>query len=77
MIASSLHRLLYNLSLSSKKVAMSSQQQMLLEIDADGMFTDFVLVRPEPIVSVRVNKTLSTPDAPERAILHDIKAMGL
>ena len=56
---------------------MSSQKQMLLGIDAGGTFTDFVLVRLEPIVSVRVYKTLSTPDAPERAILHGIKAMGL
>jgi len=56
---------------------MSSQQQMLLGIDAGGTFTDFVLVRLEPIVSVRVYKTLSTPDAPERAILNGIKAMGL
>ena len=56
---------------------MSSQQQMLIGIDAGGTFTDFVLVRLEPIVSVRVYKTLSTPDAPERAILTGIKAMGL
>ena len=56
---------------------MSSQKQMLLGIDAGGTFTDFVLVRLEPIVSVRVYKTLSTPDAPERAILNGIKAMGL
>ena len=56
---------------------MSSQQQMLIGIDAGGTFTDFVLVRLEPIVSVRVYKTLSTPDAPERAILNGIKAMGL
>lgn len=56
---------------------MSSQQQMLLGIDAGGTFTDFVLVRLEPIVSISVYKTLSTPDAPERAILNGIKAMGL
>lgn len=56
---------------------MSLQQQMLLGIDAGGTFTDFVLVRLEPTVSISVHKTLSTPDAPERAILNGIKAMGL
>lgn len=56
---------------------MSTQQQMLLGIDAGGTFTDFVLVRLEPTVSVSVYKTSSTPDAPERAILQGIKAMGL
>lgn len=56
---------------------MSTQQQMLLGIDAGGTFTDFVLVRLEPTISISVHKTLSTPDAPERAILNGIKAMGL
>ena len=56
---------------------MSSQQKMLLGIDAGGTFTDFVLVRLEPTVDVSVHKTLSTPDAPERAILNGIQAMGL
>ena len=56
---------------------MSSQQKMLLGIDAGGTFTDFVLVRLEPTVGVSVHKTLSTPDAPERAILNGIQAMGL
>ncbi|MDG1025696.1 MAG: hydantoinase/oxoprolinase family protein [Gammaproteobacteria bacterium] len=56
---------------------MNLTQHMLLGIDAGGTFTDFVLVRPEPVVSVEVYKTLSTPDAPEQAILHGIRAMGL
>ena len=56
---------------------MSTQQKMLLGIDAGGTFTDFVLVRLEPTVSVSVHKTLSTPAAPEHAILNGIKAMGL
>jgi len=56
---------------------MSSQQKMLLGIDAGGTFTDFVLVQLEPTVSVSVHKTLSTPAAPERAILNGIQAMGL
>ncbi len=54
---------------------MSSQ--LLLGVDAGGTFTDFVLVVPEPAVSVRVHKTLSTPAAPEQAILQGIAAMGL
>lgn len=56
---------------------MSLQQQMLLGIDAGGTFTDFVLIRFEPAVTISVHKTLSTPDAPERAILNGIHAMGL
>jgi N-methylhydantoinase A len=56
---------------------MSLQQQMLLGIDAGGTFTDFVLVRLHPAISIRVHKTLSTPSAPEQAILNGIKAMGL
>ena len=56
---------------------MDKQQKMLLGIDAGGTFTDFVLVRFEPHISIRVYKTLSTPDAPERAILKGIKAMGV
>ena len=56
---------------------MSTQQKMLLGIDAGGTFTDFVLVRLEPTVSISVHKILSTPKAPERAILNGIKAMGL
>jgi len=31
---------------------MSSQQKMLLGIDAGGTFTDFVLVRLEPTVGI-------------------------
>ncbi|GJM13077.1 MAG: N-methylhydantoinase A [Pseudohongiella sp.] len=56
---------------------MSSQQQMLLGIDAGGTFTDFVLVRIDASVSITVHKTLSTPNAPEQAILNGIRAMGL
>ncbi len=51
--------------------------QLLLGIDAGGTFTDFVLVVLEPAVSVRVHKTLSTPAAPEQAILQGIASMGL
>lgn len=47
---------------------------MLLGVDTGGTFTDFVLLGDE---GVRLHKTLSTPDAPERAILEGIREMGL
>lgn len=56
---------------------MSVAQRMLLGIDAGGTFTDFVLVSLQPEVTISVHKTLSTPDAPERAILDGLRAMGL
>ena len=52
-------------------------KQLLLGIDAGGTFTDFVLVQVEPKVTIRVHKTLSTPHAPERAILQGLRDMGL
>lgn len=47
---------------------------MLLGVDTGGTFTDFVLLGDE---GVRLHKTLSTPEAPERAILEGIREMGL
>lgn len=47
---------------------------MLLGVDTGGTFTDFVLLDGERL---RVHKVLSTPDAPERAILQGIKELGL
>ena len=46
----------------------------LLGIDTGGTFTDFFYISSEKI---SVHKTLSTPDAPERAILQGIEDMGL
>ncbi len=46
----------------------------LLGIDTGGTFTDFVLWR-EP--ELQVHKVLSTPDAPEQAILRGIADLGL
>jgi N-methylhydantoinase A len=43
-------------------------------IDTGGTFTDFVLWRDGEI---QVHKVLSTPEAPERAILQGIDALGL
>jgi N-methylhydantoinase A len=47
---------------------------LFLGIDTGGTFTDFVLVAGGV---VRVHKALSTPDAPERAILRGIRELGL
>ena len=49
----------------------------LLGIDAGGTFTDFVCVRVGDTITVSVHKTLSTPSAPEQAILNGIEALGL
>ena len=46
-----------------------------LGVDTGGTFTDFVL--HEAGGGLRVHKVLSTPDAPERAILQGIAEMGL
>jgi len=46
----------------------------LLGIDTGGTFTDFVLYEDGRL---RVHKVLSTPDAPEQAILQGIRELGL
>jgi len=46
----------------------------LVGIDTGGTFTDFVLLRGG---EVRVHKVLSTPLAPEQAILQGISELGL
>jgi N-methylhydantoinase A len=56
-----------------------SLSRILLGIDAGGTFTDFVCVETdaEKEVSIRIHKTLSSPAAPEQAILRGIREMGL
>ncbi len=55
----------------------------LLGVDTGGTFTDFVLYetstahRTLNLQTLRIHKVLSTPDAPERAILQGIAEMGL
>ncbi|MFO7603884.1 MAG: hydantoinase/oxoprolinase family protein, partial [Gammaproteobacteria bacterium] len=49
-------------------------QAIYLGIDTGGTFTDFVLLRDN---TLRVHKVLSTPAAPEQAILQGIEALGL
>jgi len=47
---------------------------MLLGVDTGGTFTDFVLFDGSKL---RVHKVLSTPQAPERAILQGVEELGL
>ena len=47
---------------------------MLLGVDTGGTFTDFVLLDDSRL---RIHKVLSTPDAPEQAILQGIDELGI
>lgn len=47
-----------------------------LGIDTGGTFTDFILFDDE-LLSIRIHKVLSTPLAPERAILQGIDELGV
>jgi len=47
---------------------------MILGVDTGGTFTDFVLFSKG---RVQLHKVLSTPDAPEQAILQGMQALGL
>ncbi|GMQ88910.1 MAG: hydantoinase/oxoprolinase family protein [Gammaproteobacteria bacterium] len=47
---------------------------VLLGVDTGGTFTDFVWFDGERL---KIHKVLSTPDAPERAILQGIRELGL
>lgn len=47
---------------------------MWLGVDTGGTFTDFVLFDGE---SLRIHKVLSTPAAPEQAILQGLRALGV
>jgi N-methylhydantoinase A len=51
---------------------------VLLGVDTGGTFTDFVLFDTDSAATkLRVHKVLSTPKAPERAILQGIEELGL
>lgn len=52
----------------------ATKEKTRLGVDTGGTFTDFVLLDGEQI---RIHKQLSTPAAPEQAILAGIKALGL
>ncbi len=49
----------------------------ILGIDAGGTFTDFVCLQHDGDWHIAVHKTLSTPHAPEQAILQGISDLGL
>ncbi|MDB3992166.1 hydantoinase/oxoprolinase family protein [Gammaproteobacteria bacterium] len=51
--------------------------QKLLGVDAGGTFTDFIYIEIRDEVSIRVHKALSTPEAPQKAILRGIEDLGL
>ena len=51
--------------------------RIIVGVDAGGTFTDFVVLETGDPLHLRVHKTLSTPDAPERAILDGLQALGL
>ena len=53
------------------------QAKIILGVDAGGTFTDFVLIKLGERISVRTLKILSSPDAPEKAILDGIRELGL
>lgn len=53
---------------------MSTNATIYLGIDTGGTFTDFVLLREGQLT---IHKVLSTPDAPEQAILQGIRELGL
>ncbi|MGE0861997.1 MAG: hydantoinase/oxoprolinase family protein [Gammaproteobacteria bacterium] len=53
---------------------MSTSAPLIVGIDTGGTFTDFVLIEGERLVA---HKVLSTPDAPERAILEGLAALGV
>ncbi len=52
-------------------------RQVYLGIDAGGTFTDFICIELKPQVSLKIHKILSTPAAPEQAIMNGIRALGL
>ncbi len=49
-------------------------RRIRLGVDTGGTFTDFVVLDDD---GIRVHKVLSTPEAPERAILQGIRELGL
>lgn len=53
-------------------------EQLILGVDAGGTFTDFVLLREElGQTRLQIHKVLSTPQAPEAAIIAGIRELNL
>lgn len=59
---------------SGLEKGLGRMRPYLLGVDTGGTFTDFVLVGNGVL---RVHKVLSTPEAPERAILQGVHELGL
>ena len=59
---------------SMRVVTEHTVKTMLLGVDTGGTFTDFVLLADGQL---RVHKVLSTPEAPERAILQGLAELGI
>lgn len=58
----------------SSDSACADGPALWLGVDTGGTFTDFVLYDGQ---ALRVHKVLSTPEAPERAILQGVRELGL
>jgi len=58
----------------NSKVTQTSNPLAILGVDTGGTFTDFVLYHKQKLT---IHKVLSTPHAPEQAILQGIHEMGL
>ncbi|MET0054289.1 MAG: hydantoinase/oxoprolinase N-terminal domain-containing protein, partial [Candidatus Thiodiazotropha sp. 6PLUC10] len=56
------------------KLDQQASFPVLLGVDTGGTFTDFVLLKDRKI---EIHKVLSTPEAPERAILQGIQELQL
>ena len=74
----------YNQSFRRSEVSVKNrngrkfmQAKVILGVDAGGTFTDFVLMRVGEAISIRTLKILSSPDAPQKAILEGIAELGL
>jgi len=61
--------------MQSTPEASAKTPSQLLGVDTGGTFTDFVLL--ESSGEIRIHKVLSTPAAPERAILQGVEELGL
>jgi len=59
----------------ARRLILTMRGMIRLGVDTGGTFTDFVLLDSDG--ALRVHKVLSTPQAPERAILQGITEMGL
>ena len=66
-------------TLHPPQTAKPPRHPLILGVDTGGTFTDFVLLDPNQPDGdqLRIHKVLSTPAAPEAAILQGIEELGL